>query len=133
MPDIVEIFDKITKVTLPSFIEKLLNDTLDENYQYDYFKENPDEVMYHRSICFNLKDISAILDNLDKNKDKVFPNDPPGFIFRKTFDKLNSNKNRKLLDDLKKNELAEGPKLLIQDYMNQALVHQKMIEDYKLI
>ena len=104
MPDIVEIFDKITKVTLPSFIEKLLNDTLDENYQYDYFKENPDEVMYHRSICFNLKDISAILDNLDKNKDKVFPNDPPGFIFRKTFDKLNSNKNRKLLDDLKKNE-----------------------------
>ena len=104
MPDIVEIFDKITKVTLPSFIEKLLNDTLDENYQYDYFKENPDEVMYHRSICFNLKDISAILDNLDKNKDKVFPNDTPGFIFRKTFDKLNSNKNRKLLDDLKKNE-----------------------------
>ena len=107
MPDILEIFDKITKVTLPHFIEDLLNDRLDENYKYDYFKENPDEVMYHRSMCFNLHDISAILDNINKCKDIIFINDSPGIIFKKTFDKLYSNKNRKLLDDLKNNEDIE--------------------------
>ena len=109
MPDILEIFEKITTVTLPSFIEKLLNDKLDENYQYDYFKENPDEVMYHRSICFNLKDISALLNNIDKCKEKIFCDDTQNMIFRKTFEKLYSNKNRKLLEDLKNNEDIESP------------------------
>ena len=108
MPDILEIFEKITKVALPHFIEDLLNDKLDENYEYDYFRENPDEIMFHRSICFNLQDISAILDGLDKCKDncqdKIFMNNMPGMIFKKTFEKLNTNKNRKLLDDLKNSE-----------------------------
>ena len=104
MPDIVEIFEKITTVTLPNFIEKLLNDKLDENYQYDYFKENPDEVMHHRSICFNLKDISSLLNNIDKCKDQIFFNDEQNNIFKKTFEKLYSNKNKKLLEDLKNNE-----------------------------
>lgn len=66
MPDIINIFEKITKVTLPHFIEDLLNDRLKDDFQYDYFRENPDEVMFHRSICFNLHDIKAILDNIEK-------------------------------------------------------------------
>ena len=107
MPDILEIFDKVTKVTLPHFIEELLDNRLDENYKYDYFKENPDEVMFHRSICFNLHDISAILENINKCKDILFTNDPEGIIFKKTFEKLYSNKNKKLLDDLKNNEDLE--------------------------
>ena len=107
MPEILEIFEKISKVTLPHFIEELLNDRLDENFQYDYFKENPDEIMFHRSICFNLHDISAILNNLDKCKDKIFINDKEGIIFRKTFEKLYSNKNKKLLDTLKNSEDLE--------------------------
>ena len=111
MPDILEIFQKITKVALPHFIEDLLNDKLNENYEYDYFRENPDEIMFHRSICFNLHDISSILDSLDICKDKcpnkIFMNDIPGMIFKKTFEKLNTNKNRKLLDDLKNSEDLE--------------------------
>ena len=71
MPEIFEIFDKITKVTLPKFIDDLLNDKLNENFKYDYFSEKPDEVMFHRSICFNLHDISALLKNLDKCKDEI--------------------------------------------------------------
>ena len=101
MPDILEIFKKITKVTLPHFVEELLSDNLDENFKYDYFIENPDEVVFHRSICFNLHDISAILNNIDKCKEKIFVNDEAGIIFKKTFEKLYSNKNKKLLDDLK--------------------------------
>jgi hypothetical protein len=72
MPDIINIFEKITKVTLPHFIEDLLNDRLKDDFQYDYFRENPDEVMFHRSICFNLHDIKAILDNIEKCQDKIF-------------------------------------------------------------
>ena len=107
MPEILVIFEKISKVTLPHFIEDLLNDKLDENFQYDYFKENPDEIMFHRSICFNLHDISAILNNLDKCKDKIFIKDSQGLIFKKTFEKLYSAKNKKLLDNLKNNEDLE--------------------------
>ena len=101
MPEILEIFEKITKVTLPHFIEELLNDKLDDNFQYDYFKENPDEIMFHRSICFNLNDISSLLNSLDNCKDVIFVKDPAGLFFQKTFEKLNNNKNRKLLTDLK--------------------------------
>ena len=104
MPDILEIFEKITKVTLPHFIEELLNDRLDENYQYDYFKENPDEIMFHRSICFNLQDIILILNNIDKCKDIIFNNDAKNKIFKKTFEKLNSDKNRNFMDNLKNSE-----------------------------
>ena len=108
MPEILEIFDIVTKVTLPHFIEELLNDNLDENFHYDYFRENPDEVMFHRSICFNLNDISAILSNIDKCKDKLFKNDTSGIIFQKSFEKLYSNKNQKLLNDLKNSEDLES-------------------------
>ena len=102
MPEILDIFEKITKVTLPHFIEELLNDRLDDNFQYDFFKENPDEIMFHRSICFNLNDISSLLNSLDKCKDKIFINDDAaGIIFKKTFEKLNTSKNRKMLADLK--------------------------------
>ena len=108
MPEILEIFDKISKVTLPHFIEELLNDRLNENFQYDYFKENPDEIMFHRSICFNSHDISSILNNIDRCKDKIFINDTQGIIFKKTFEKLYSNKNKKLLDTLKNSEELEA-------------------------
>ena len=111
MPDVLEIFEKITKVTLPHFIEELLNDTLNENYQYNYFIENPDEIIFHRSICFNLNDISSLLNSLDKCKDNIFINDTAGLTFKKTFEKLNSTKSRKLLDELKnKEEIEATPK-----------------------
>ena len=103
MPEILEIFEKLTKVTLPHFIEELLYDKLDRNYQYDYFRENPNEVMYHRSICFNLSNINSLLNSMEKCQNKIFINDIPGNIFKKTFEKLNSTKNRKLINDLIKN------------------------------
>ena len=107
MPDIINIFEKITKVTLPHFIEDLLNDRLKEDFQYDYFRENPDEVMFHRSICFNLHDIKAILDNIEKCQKKLFEDNTGGKIFKKTFEKLNSTKNRKMIDELIANEDLE--------------------------
>ena len=111
MPEIINIFDKITKVTLPHFIEDLLNDKLDENFKYDYFRENPDEIMFHRSICYTLQDINAILNNMDKCKDIIFTeNESAGKIFKKTFEKLFSTKNKKMLEELISNEDLDNQK-----------------------
>ena len=100
MPDILNIFEKITKVVLPNFIEELINNRLDENFKYDYFRENPEEIIFHRSICFNLYDIRAILQNLDKCINYIDPNNSSGKTFKKTFEKLNSIKNQKFLEEL---------------------------------
>ena len=102
MPDIIEIFEKITKVALPNFIDKLLNDKLNENLKFDYFAENPEEIIFHRSICFNLHNIKSILQNIDNFKDRIFNSFSKKFA--KTFEKLNSAQNRKLLEDLINNE-----------------------------
>ena len=108
MPDIIGIFEKITKVTLPSFIDKLLNDKLDENFKYDYFEENPEEIIFHRSICFNLNNIKSILKSIENCKGKIFNSLSQNFT--KTFEKLNSDKNKKFLENLLNEEDFEMTK-----------------------
>jgi hypothetical protein len=46
MPKLIELLNNICQVTLPPFINKLINDELPENYEYDYFKENPMKIFY---------------------------------------------------------------------------------------
>ena len=67
------IFDHLTKVKLPSFIEKFIKNELPSNYEYNYFKENQDEVIGHRSTCFNLEQINSILDIMNRHKAMIFP------------------------------------------------------------
>ena len=66
-------FDHLTKVKLPSFIEKFIDNELPSNYEYNYFKENPDEVICHRPTCFNLEQINSILDIMNRHKAMIFP------------------------------------------------------------
>ena len=61
MDILFEIFNHITKVRLPPFIEKFIKGELPKDYEYDYFKENPDEVLIHRSIFCNLFQVKVIL------------------------------------------------------------------------
>ena len=112
IPKFFEFFDKMTKVQLPSFIEKFINDELPQAYKYDYFKENPDKLMFHRTICYSLYDLLALLDNIDNNKKKLFVNENTK-IFEKTFEKLNSKTTRNLINTLKKNQKKE----IIQKYI----------------
>ena len=46
IPKIFELFNNICQVNLPSFIDKLINDGLPENYEYDYFSEHPEKKYY---------------------------------------------------------------------------------------
>ena len=103
MPKLFQFFDNLTRVELPPFIDKYVNNKLPKDYKYDYFKENPDKLMFQRTICYSLYDLTALLDNIEKNKKQLF--DDSTKIFEKTFDKL--NKNRNLITSLKKNQKRE--------------------------
>ena len=96
MPHVFKFFENLTKVELPKFIDDYINDKLDKDYKYDYFKENPEEIIFHRSICFNVFDIKCIVDNLQNQKDMMKSN--TGLL--KTFEKLSNKKNYAFLNDL---------------------------------
>ena len=105
MPELQKFFEDITKVNLPFFIEKLIADELPEDFELDYFAENPGESICHRSICYTLDDLMAILEGMNKCKDKIFPennNDDKIMIgLQKTFEKLMNESCMKSLEKLK--------------------------------
>ena len=103
MPLIYELFEQIKDVTLSPFIDKIINDTLEENYIYNYFDENEGEVMFHRSICYNLDEISALINNIDKNRKILFTN-KEYIIIEKTLDKLKKKDNMELIESLKNHD-----------------------------
>jgi hypothetical protein len=73
MPKIFNFYEQIIKVDLPKFVEKLIKEELPKDYEYEYFKENPEEIISHRSICFSLNDINCIIDNMNQCKNILFP------------------------------------------------------------
>ena len=84
MPKLIEFLDKISEVKLPYLIEKLINDELSDNYEYDYFKENPDEILMFRNICYNCEELHSLIINAEKCKDNISIN-------KKILTKLKSN------------------------------------------
>ena len=99
MPLVLDFFENLTKVELPKFIDDFINDKLQEDYVYNYFQENPEQVIFHRSICFNIYDIKCLLDNMDNCQNIIFK-DCKNQGLSKTFDKLYNEKNKRLLNDL---------------------------------
>ena len=99
MPRVFNFFENLTKVELPKFIDDYINDKLPQDYIYDYFKENPEEYIFHRSMCFNIYEIKDIFENMKKKKDIIFKGKENTGLY-KTFEKLNSKKNMALLSDL---------------------------------
>ena len=71
MPKIIEFFDNTCKITLSPFIDKFLKDELPENYEYDYFKENPEEDILYRNIIYNLDELNILIINAEKCKDNI--------------------------------------------------------------
>ena len=75
MPMVLKFFNSITKVTLPSFIDKLINGNLPNDFIFNYFEENPEEVFFHRSICFNFDVFSILISNIRKCENILFNNE----------------------------------------------------------
>ena len=107
-----DMYAQITKVTLPSFIDKLINGELPIDYKYDYFKENPDEAINLRTICYNLEQVNVLLKIMSKNKNEIFK-DKKNIGLQKTVEKLLSKDNQKMLNDLLNQEKLKKTKYFI--------------------
>ena len=46
MPKLISFFDNVCEVTLPPFIEQLINDNLPQDYKYDYLKKILKKIFY---------------------------------------------------------------------------------------
>ena len=103
MGSLFNIFDHITKVILPGFIEKFINKELPPDYEYDYFKEHPDEDINYRSICYNLDQGKVLLNIMSKCQSKIFTSKKT-IGLQKTMEKLNSEINQQLLQSILNSE-----------------------------
>ena len=126
MPDLMNFFDEILNVKLPVFLEKCINDELTEDFEYDYFKENPEEVVFHRSVCFTIHDLDLLLNLMDNNKKIIFniSNKKADLIkLEKTFEKLICKKSREIIQKLKNNPEYE--------IIDVPVYKKKKIKEYK--
>ena len=125
IPKLVEFFDNINQVELPSFIEQLINDKLPDNYEYDYFKENPEEDIYFINIYYNINELYTLIINSQKLQDSIS-------ISEKIISKFKYNMKR--LEELKSNfEIDITSKKIIKFYLfSKAIFNEKnenMIKD----
>ena len=103
MPKLIELYENLTNVKLPNFIQKLINGELNDDYKFNYFDENKNEIIFHNSICFNIENIYLLLKNIKKNKE-VLLNENINLELKKTIEKLLYEENLKKLFILKGNK-----------------------------
>ena len=75
MPILLEFFEKSKNVKLPKFIEKIIDkeeNEYDYNYEFDYFENNEDKMMFIRNICFSFDDFYNLYYNIKNNMDEIF-------------------------------------------------------------
>ena len=121
MPRLLDFFDIINKVNLPSFIDKFVNDKLPEDYDYDYLRENPEENIFYRNICFNIDNLNSLIINVVKSKDSHFLND-------KSVEKLISK-----IQQLKINNSEGGSNENIKYFLLTDIIRSKKYEKIKNI
>ena len=138
--ELFNFYEEIIKIELPSFIDKLINDELEENYEYDFFKENQEEVVYHFSTCFNMEELSIILDLLDKNKKKIFDvakgNEDKYkdlITLKIVFEKLISKKSKETFKKIKNNPEYEIVKIPIYHKKKKEIKEYKETKGRKII
>ena len=114
MPDFLKFTESITKVTLPIFIDFYINDKFPKGfkYKYNYFNENPDEIVTHISICYNVNNLIALLDNIEKSKEKIFKSDNDqksllNIAFQKLYNEENLEKIKSLMFKVSKEEIKD--------------------------
>ena len=105
---VFDFYEKISKIQLPLFINKLINKKISiDEYYFDYFEENPNKILFHRSILINIDEFNIIFQNLLKNKHKLLSKNNKSKEQAENIrcilviiDKLNKNENKKILNKL---------------------------------
>ena len=119
MPKVFEFFDKLINVKLPPLLEKITTnmvgaDVIDNiplcMYSYNFFQENPKEIIRDVSLCFNIDDILTILEIIKSNSNAFFAKTPFNSNsddyenFKGAFDKLEDPDHMKVLLKIKKKD-----------------------------
>ena len=124
MPEIFEIFNKLTDVELPSFINDFINDKLEPSFSYDYFTSNKEELIMHKTICFTSQDLNALLNGFSKLKGNVdITQYKNGSYFLKTYDNIIYEKNRKTLNSIESF-------VILKEYENDTENNQNELFEY---
>ena len=123
MPDVFQFFEEILKVELPIFVTNLINEKVPEDNHPYYFVNYPDEIIFHRSIFFTFEDFYLIIQNVKKNKDKIFINENSKKI-EKIFNKIIQKNYTEIIENIKKEKIYE-------DINNDIKSKEKMKENNK--
>jgi hypothetical protein len=84
-------------VTTPSGEEKNADNPQFQSLLYDYFEDNPDEILHLQSICFSVDDIIFLIDLIGRDLDS-FKDLPRYNFFAKTYKKIKNQE--KILNEL---------------------------------
>ena len=124
--------EKIINVSLPSLIDKYINNKLPKDYMYNYFSENPGEIYGNISICFTLTNLFNIINTLKKNENEFFSTENNNNNkLKKTYNKLKYDDKMKEIEDLDKTMPKGGNKKLLLDKnkTKNAKNNQEIIEN----
>ena len=112
IPDIFKINKYIIDIDLPHFIDGLINRTINEDeYYFDFFNENPNEISFYKSMLLNIKDFYFLFKNLFQFKEEIIKpfsqNNNNTSIYAKFTDKskINIKSILALLDKLNDSEI----------------------------
>ena len=141
IPQLFKFMNEISNIELPNFIENCIDDSLSEDYIYNYFDENQNEVIFHRSICYSTDDIYILINNINRCKDIIFDN--KNISFKKTFEKISVDNSDFInnLENLKEyvtennnNSLKKHKEIILIKYflMSDFIVNDKYTNLFKL-
>ena len=136
MEIILNFFEKVTKINLPNYIEKYINNDLEKDDCYDFFNENKDIICSNLSVCLTIDNLICLLAGLEIN-DKVLENKK----IKKLKLSLTKLKSKTTLDEIKNldekiritNKEPKKENTENNDSINYYVYNELIIEDkYKI-
>ena len=100
MPDLINFIDNLIDINLPNYLENVINDKND--YKFDIYIENQEDIFFNRAICFKVEDIQDIIIHVQKNIGKIKTENSKKFI--DCFNKILDNSMGKIIFKIKKEE-----------------------------
>ena len=127
MEKVLNFFDKTTNVNLPNFINKYINGELPNNYIYNYFSENENQICSNISICFNTNNIYYLITGLKKYNNLFnIENDKLKKAFSRLKEENMMNEIRNINENLKKQykeEMKKNEKIKEKEQQTDAEIY----------
>ena len=98
--NILYIYEKSKNVNLPNFIEKYINNELPNDYSYEFFNENKEELYVSISICFTIDNLYYLIKGLEKNEELFLTNNPKANKLKRSFNKLKNEETFNLIKNV---------------------------------